>query len=116
GLGQVEQETKQQGVKVTTVVCDLMQPDEITKMLDSLFATGPLHILVNCAGIALYGQQRNVADTDWRRLMTINLLAPIQITTHLINRLAGAEEAHIVNMSSIFGLVPVRQLATYQAS
>jgi 3-oxoacyl-[acyl-carrier protein] reductase len=116
GLAQAEQEIRQQGVKVTGVVCDLLQPDEITKMLDRLFSTGPLHILVNCAGIALYGQQRNVADADWRRLMAINLLAPIQITSHLINKLAGAEEAHIVNMSSIFGLVPVRQLATYQAS
>ena len=116
GLGQVEQAMKQHGVKVTSVVCDLLQPEEITKMLDGLFSTGPLHILVNCAGIALYGQQRNVADADWRRLMAINLLAPIQITTHLINKLASAEEAHIVNMSSIFGLVPVRQLATYQAS
>src|SRR5258708_30109012 len=115
-LAQAEQEIKQQGVKVTSVVCDLLQSEEITKMLDGLFSAGPLHILVNCAGIALYGQQRNVADTDWRRLMAINLLAPIQITTHLINKLAGAEEAHIVNMSSIFGLVPVRQLATYQAS
>jgi 3-oxoacyl-[acyl-carrier protein] reductase len=115
-LAQAEQEMKQQGVKVTSVVCDLLQSEEITKMLDGLFSTGPLHILVNCAGIALYGQQRNVADVDWRRLMAINLLAPIQITTHLINKLAGAEEAHIVNMSSIFGLVPVRQLATYQAS
>ena len=63
-LAETEQETKQQGVKVTSVVCDLLQPDEITKMLDSLFSTAPLHILVNCAGIALYGQQRNVADTD----------------------------------------------------
>jgi 3-oxoacyl-[acyl-carrier protein] reductase len=48
--------------------------------------------------------------------MAVNLLAPIQITTHLINVLARSDEAHIVNMSSIFGLVPVRGLAAYQAS
>jgi 3-oxoacyl-[acyl-carrier protein] reductase len=49
-------------------------------------------------------------------LMAVNLLAPMQITTHLINVLARGDEAHIVNMSSIFGLVPVRGLAAYQAS
>jgi 3-oxoacyl-[acyl-carrier protein] reductase len=116
GLALTQRQAAQQGVGVTSVICELSQPEEITKMLDRLFAAGPLHILVNCAGIALYGQQRSVGDADWRNLMAINLLAPMQITTQLINKLARAEEAHIVNMSSIFGLVPVRGLAAYQAS
>ena len=48
--------------------------------------------------------------------MAVNLLAPMQITTHLMNLLARADEAHIVNISSILGLVPVQGLAAYQAS
>ena len=116
GLESTREEAAKLGVGATTAVCDLTQPEEITKLLDRLFSAGPLHILVNCAGIALYGQQRSVKDSDWRNLMAVNLLAPMQITTHLMNLLARADEAHIVNMSSIFGLVPVRGLAAYQAS
>jgi 3-oxoacyl-[acyl-carrier protein] reductase len=116
GLESTQSEAAKLGVSASTAVCDLTQPEEIAKMLDRLFSTGPLHILVNCAGIALYGQQRSVSDSDWRNLMAVNLLAPMQITTHLMNVLARSEEAHIVNMSSIFGLVPVRGLAAYQAS
>jgi 3-oxoacyl-[acyl-carrier protein] reductase len=56
------------------------------------------------------------SDLDWRNLMAVNLLAPMQITTQLINVLARSDEAHIVNVASIFGLVPVRELAAYQAS
>jgi 3-oxoacyl-[acyl-carrier protein] reductase len=116
GLASAQSEATKLGVSATTAMCDLTQPEQITEMLDRLFSTAPLHILVNCAGIALYGQQRSVSDGDWRNLMAVNLLAPIQITTHLINVLARSDEAHIVNMSSIFGLVPVRGLAAYQAS
>ena len=116
GLASAQNDATKLGVSATVAMCDLTQPAEITEMLDRLFSTGPLHILVNCAGIALYGQQRSVSDSDWRNLMAVNLLAPMQITTHLINVLARSDEAHIVNMSSIFGLVPVRGLAAYQAS
>ncbi len=116
GLESTRDEAAKLGVGATTAVCDLTHPEEITKLLDRLFSASPLHILVNCAGIALYGQQRSVEDSDWRNLMAVNLLAPMQITTHLMNLLARADEAHIVNMSSIFGLVPVRGLAAYQAS
>jgi 3-oxoacyl-[acyl-carrier protein] reductase len=116
GLQSTQNEAAKLGVDVSTAVCDLTQPDEITRLLDRLFSAGPLHILVNCAGIALYGQQRSISDSDWRNLMAVNLLAPMQITTHLMNVLARSDEAHIVNMSSIFGLVPVRGLAAYQAS
>lgn len=116
GLALTQQEAERIGVSVTSVICDLTLPAEITGMLDRLFSAAPLHILVNCAGIALYGQQRSVSDNEWRNLMAVNLLAPMQITTHLINVLARSDEAHIINMSSIFGLVPVRGLAAYQAS
>jgi 3-oxoacyl-[acyl-carrier protein] reductase len=116
GLADTEQEAAQLGVKVTGVVCDLTQPEEISRTLDRLFSSGPLHILVNCAGIALYGPQRSIADRDWRNLMAVNLLAPMQITTLLINRLARSDEAHVVNVSSLFGLIPFRGMAAYQAS
>jgi 3-oxoacyl-[acyl-carrier protein] reductase len=116
GLESMRREATKLGVGASTAVCDLSQPEEITKLLDRVFSTGPLHILVNCAGIALYGQQRSISDSDWRNLMAVNLLAPMQITTHLINVLARSDEAHIVNMASIFGLVPGKGLAAYQAS
>ena len=116
GLESTQNEAAKLGVGASTVVCDLTQPEEIAKMLDRLISAGPLQILVNCAGIALYGQQRSVDDGDWRNLMAVNLLAPMQITTRLMDVLARSEEAHIVNVSSIFGLVPARGLAAYQAS
>jgi 3-oxoacyl-[acyl-carrier protein] reductase len=116
GLALTGQEAEREGVGVTSVICDLTQPERIAEMLDRLVSDAPLHILVNCAGLALYGQQRAMSDADWRNIMAVNLMAPMQITTKLIPTLARADEAHIVNMASFLGLVPARKLAAYQAS
>lgn len=116
GLALTETQAAAEGVKVITAICDLTQPQMITQMLDRLFADAPLHILVNCAGLAFYGQQHIVSDAEWRNIMAVNLMAPMQITTELIGKLARADEAHIVNMASFLGLVPARRGTAYQAS
>jgi 3-oxoacyl-[acyl-carrier protein] reductase len=116
GLILAQHEAEREGVGVTTILCDLTQPERIAEMLDRLASEAPLHILVNCAGLAFYGQQRSVSDSNWRNIIAVNLMAPMQITTRLIGALARADEAHIVNMASFLGLVPTRRLAAYQAS
>jgi 3-oxoacyl-[acyl-carrier protein] reductase len=116
GLALTRHEAEREGVGVTSVVCDLTQPERIAEMLDRLDPGTALHILVNCAGLAFYGQQRSMSDADWRNIIAVNLMAPMQITTRLIGTLARADEAHIVNMASFLGLVPTRRLAAYQAS
>lgn len=116
GLAQTEQEAKRAGVGVTGMICDLTQPERIDDMLDRLVSGGPLHILVNCAGLAFYGQQHSMSDAGWRDIIAVNLTAPMQITTRLIGTLAREDEAHIVNVASFLGLVPVRRLSAYQAS
>ena len=116
GLALTRQEAEHEGVRVRSITCDLGQSELIAEMLDRVVLDGPLHILVNCAGLAFYGQQRSMSDADWRNIIAVNLMAPMQITTRLIPALSHVDEAHIVNMASFLGLVPTRRLAAYQAS
>jgi 3-oxoacyl-[acyl-carrier protein] reductase len=116
GLALTRQQAEHDGVGVTSILCDLTQPERIDEMLDRVVAGAALHIVVNCAGLAFFGQQRSMGDADWRNIMAVNLMAPMQITTRLIATLARADEAHIVNMASFLGLVPARRLTAYQAS
>jgi len=46
----------------------------------------------------------------------VNLLAPIQLLRELMPTLLAQDEAHVVNVCSIFGLVPLRKGAAYQTS
>lgn len=110
-------EAENRGVAVETRVCDLTDPAQITAVADALLvAWGRLNILVNNAGIAYYGPTELMTAEQWNRLLAVNLLAPIQLVRELLPTLAAEDEAHIVNVCSIFGLVPLRKGAAYQTS
>jgi 3-oxoacyl-[acyl-carrier protein] reductase len=105
------------GVAVSARHCDLSEPGQITAAIADL-TTGkrPVHILINNAGLAYYGPTHEISAAQWRQIMAVNLLAPIQLVTELLPALAAQEEAHIVNVCSIFGLTTFRKGSVYQAS
>jgi 3-oxoacyl-[acyl-carrier protein] reductase len=52
---------------------------------------------------------------QWNRLLAVNLLATIQLVRELLLALLAGDDAHILNVSSIFALMPLRKAAAYQA-
>ena len=53
---------------------------------------GVLNILVNNAGIAYYGHTHSMTSEQWHRIMSVNLLAPIQLVRELLPILFLAKE------------------------
>jgi 3-oxoacyl-[acyl-carrier protein] reductase len=116
-LGAAAREVQSLGAKVATSLCDLTQPQQISATVAALMTRwGALDILVNNAGIAYYGPTHEMTAAQWSATLAINLLAPIQLTRELIPLLCAQEEAHILNVCSILGLVPMRKAAAYQTS
>jgi 3-oxoacyl-[acyl-carrier protein] reductase len=117
GLAAAAREAARLGVAVETRVCDLTQSAEIAACVRSVLSgRGPLNILVNNAGAAYYGATHDMAAEQWERIIAVNLLAPIQLVRELMPTLLAQDEAHVVNVCSIFGLVPLRKGAAYQTS
>src|SRR5580704_7867558 len=77
---------------------------------------GAIDLLINNAGIGLYGPSWNSSMDDARQLMELNffaLLGMIQLVTpHMRSRGAGT----IVNVSSIGGKMPLPWMTIYSAS
>lgn len=80
-----------------------------------------LRVLVNNAGVALGGRLSEVsrADLDW--LLTVNLLTPVRMTHALLplllaNGAVSGGQAHIVTISSLFGLMAPPGQAAYSTS
>ncbi len=110
-------EAERHGIEVVTSVCDLAQPAETSATLGELLCKwGRLNILVNNAGVAYFGATHEMTSEEWCRLMAINLTAPTQLVRELLPTLAAEEEAHIVNICSMLGLVSLPKSAAYQAS
>jgi NAD(P)-dependent dehydrogenase (short-subunit alcohol dehydrogenase family) len=92
--------------KVTTHKVDVGEPDQIRAFAAAAIAAHPaLNILVNNAGVALLGQFHEVdqAQMDW--LMSINFWGVVHGTRAFLPHLSAQREAHIVNLSSIFGII-----------
>jgi short-subunit dehydrogenase len=116
-LESVTIEARSYGVDVMTRRCDLRRGDEILSAFDEVLKTwSGIDILVNNAGIMCYGATENISDQQWTELLAVNLTAPITLTRLFLPSLLKRPEAHIVNVCSIYGLVPYRRLAAYQTT
>jgi short-subunit dehydrogenase len=92
--------------KVTTHRVDVGEPGEIAAFAQAATSAHPrLNILINNAGVALLGQFSEIdqAQMDW--LFNINFWGVVHSTRAFLPHLAQQSEAHIVNLSSIFGIV-----------
>jgi 3-oxoacyl-[acyl-carrier protein] reductase len=117
GLASTACEAERHGGVVQLMACDLREPVQITTTVAAMRATfGALHILVNNAGLAYYGATHTMTAAQWDALLAVNLLAPAQLIRELLPDLAAQDEGHILNVCSIFGLLPLRKGAAYQST
>jgi NAD(P)-dependent dehydrogenase (short-subunit alcohol dehydrogenase family) len=77
---------------------------------------GAVDILVNNAGVALGGTFLEVAESDFDWLVGINFWGVVQMTRAFLPLLSNSEEARIVNVSSLFGLIAPPGQTAYAAS
>ena len=107
GLQQVAAEiAKAHQRKVSTHRVDVGEPGQIAEFAEAASAAHPgLNIVINNAGVALLGQFSEIeqAQMDW--LFNINFWGTVHGTRAFLPILEKQREAHIVNLSSIFGII-----------
>src|SRR6266702_2797888 len=92
--------------KISVHRVDVGEPAQIAAFAQDAIAAHPtLNIVVNNAGVALLGQFSEIdqAQMDW--LMNINFWGVVHATRAFLPQLGRQREAHIVNLSSLFGLL-----------
>jgi short-subunit dehydrogenase len=103
--------------KVSVHRVDVSEPEQIAAFALAAVSAHPgLNIVVNNAGVALLGQFSEIdqAQMDW--LMNINFWGVVHSTRAFLPHLARQREAHIVNLSSIFGIVAPPGQTAYAAA
>jgi short-subunit dehydrogenase len=92
--------------KVSTHRFDVGEPGQILEFAAAAAAAHPgLNIVINNAGVALLGNFNEVDQAQMEWLFDINFWGVVHGTRAFLPILAKQREAHIVNLSSIFGIV-----------
>src|SRR4051812_17604806 len=73
-------------------------------------------LLVNNAGVALGGTFEEVSEEDFEWLFVINFWGVVRMTRAFLPVLKASDDARIVNVSSVYGLVAPPGQAAYAAS
>lgn len=66
---------------------------------------GRLDYMFNIAGIAIQGEARDMGPEHWRRILDVNLMGVLHGTTAAYARMVEQGSGHIVNMSSLLGIL-----------
>ena len=73
-------------------------------------------VLVNNAGVAVGGTFEQVSDEDFEWLFEINFWGVVRMTRAFLPLLQASDDARVVNLSSVYGLVAPPEQVAYAAS
>ncbi len=73
---------------------------------------GKIDYLFNNAGITIGGEIRDLNVDHWRKIIDVNLLGLITCSTEVFRLMSNVRQGHIVNITSISGLLEYTALST----
>ena len=117
GLEKVKHELAMTQRRVTTYVVDVSDREVMTALPDLVVADhGAVHIVINNAGVTIGGElaTQSLDDLDW--IVGINFWGVLYGCRFFAPVLQQQDEAHIVNISSLFGLVGLPGQGAYCAT
>ncbi|MCM3687546.1 SDR family NAD(P)-dependent oxidoreductase [Kocuria rosea] len=104
-------------VRLRTVVVDLAELSSLPAVAERVLAEHPrIDLLVNNAGVALGGRFDQVSAEEFDWVMDVNFRAPVALTRLFLPALLRAPGGHLVNVSSLFGLVAPPGQVAYSSS
>ncbi|MHA6288232.1 SDR family NAD(P)-dependent oxidoreductase [Maricaulis sp. CAU 1757] len=117
GLSRLGAELERPGHWVETRVVDVGDAAAIEALAREVTARHEaIDLLFNNAGVALGGEFEQVAPADFDWLMDINFYGVVRMTRAFLPALKAADEAALVNVSSIFGIIAPAGQTAYCAS
>lgn len=116
-LAEVSAEIEGLDVEVVTLALDLTKPVEVNIAIAQAWrAYGPVHLLVNCAGVAHQTPFLQSKLPKVHEEISLNIMGMFTMTRLVGRRMAARREGTIVNVSSLMGKVAAPTMSTYSAT
>jgi NAD(P)-dependent dehydrogenase (short-subunit alcohol dehydrogenase family) len=103
-LGNTAAELEKSGSPVFSDVADVSRSSDAAAIVEKTEAAlGPISILVNNAGIGLFGPSHEKTEADWDRLLNTNLKSVFLVSRAVIPSMIRRGAGDIINISSLAG-------------
>jgi butyryl-CoA dehydrogenase len=117
GLAETVATCEGYGVKVTRAHLDVAARESVYAWAEHVVAEhGRVNLVINNAGVALGATVESMSYEDFEWLMNINFWGVVYGTKAFLPALKESGEGHIVNVSSVFGLISVPSQSAYNAA
>ncbi len=108
---------RNEGLSVHTRVADVTQSADVQAMVDDIEARiGPIHILVNNAGIQRRAPLHEFKEEDWRELMQTNLDSVFYVGQAVAKKMIARKAGKIINICSVQSELGRPGISPYMAS
>ena len=102
------------GNRAQPYAIDVTDAAAVKKMIDDTVARhGKIDYLFNNAGIAIFGEVRDMAVDQWQRIIDVNLRGVLHGVLAAYPLMIAQGFGHIVNTSSLAGLTPTPIATSY---
>jgi NAD(P)-dependent dehydrogenase (short-subunit alcohol dehydrogenase family) len=84
---------------------DVTDGEQVRETVAAAVAAGPVDVLVNNAGHGLLGALEELSDEQIHQVLGVNLLGVLTVTRAVLPHMRSRRSGHIVQMSSVGGVV-----------
>jgi 3-oxoacyl-[acyl-carrier protein] reductase len=103
-LQAVETELQARAPRTFSHLADVTRSSDVTSLIQKTEATlGPISILVNNAGIGVFGPAHEKSEEDWDRVLETNLKSVFLVSSAVAASMIRHKRGDIINISSLAG-------------
>lgn len=114
-LTATSQSISQMNGVVSTIICDLGDPESVTKALSKIENLNA-DIVVNNAGMISRQDALNVSINDWNQVLQTNVTSLFQISQAAARSMSKKNEGRIINIASLLSFQGGIRVTAYAAS
>lgn len=103
-----------QGYPAIAMTVDVSRGQDVAHLFRTVDKDhGKLDILINNAGVNARSEFRHMTDADWTRVREVNLDGVVRVARDGFPLLQKSGNGSLVNIASLMGHQPIRQIAAY---
>ncbi|HVU91728.1 MAG TPA: SDR family NAD(P)-dependent oxidoreductase [Jatrophihabitans sp.] len=117
GLAETAKQLRVIGAKVSVARLDVTDRAAVLRYADDVVAEfGTVNIVINNAGIAFTGDVEQMSFEQIERVVDVDFWGVVNGTKAFLPHLIASGDGHVVNVSSLFGLMAVPGQSAYNAA